>query len=924
MYVAGSLDLPATGSERGYEWIVPSMITHTQLQHYCQKLALPSQAAAFLARIRQSDPVRRVQGRAGNVSGFYSSRKMGMTIQFESLVELGAIYLMEHDPDVFAYYDQPYTFKLRYRTKTGKQMQAHYYTPDFLVLRTAGAVLEEWKTVEELLKLGEKQPYRYQKTENGEWRSPPSEEVAQELGLSFHLCPSSFLPAIQIDNLDFLADYFASPPTIPERLVDLICAQVQTEPGVTLAGMLGRHPEVRAHDVYALIASDQIYADLGATPLRDHSRTCLYLDQQTAQAYAHLRLSGPLFSGAIGEPSAGHVSANTQLLWDGRNFTLITMGETTTTLLPEVGEPLQIPSAFFLRLLDARAIVVPSSGKVPLEREEVKARMNGASEADRRIANERFRLVMAYVHKDRDQIEASSYSERTLRRWVADFRAAEASFGSGYVGLLPATSRRGNRQPKAPEASRVLLATFITEQYETSREAPAWEVYLAYQRACELQTIIPLSYRTFYSEIGKRAGHAQTAARQATKAAYKEEPCYWELTRSTPRHGNRPFALAHLDHTELDSVLVSSVTGKPLGKPWVTFLVDAYTRRLLSVYLTFDKPSYRSCMMALRICVKRFGRLPSSLVVDGGKDFQSVSFDALIARYQGRKKTRPGSKPRFGSVVERLFGTTNTEFVYNLLGNTQATKRPRQLTSAVDPQKQAVWTLADLYDVLCTWAYEVYDQTDHPALFQRPREGFAQGLTQTGEREQIKIPYADEFLMESSPTTTKGTAKNERGRGIKIHSIYYSALALRSPDVEGTQVKVRYDPFNIGVAYAYVKTTWVKCLSQYYGILQGHTEKELMLASKEIRQQRHLHNKNRVVTAKRLADLVADLSAYETVRQQRLRDLEGKPIRELLETTKSDFTGVQQASLPLEENPPLSPVRAKVDVNTLQIVEEFH
>jgi len=312
---------------------------------------------------------------------------MGMTIQFESLVELGAIYLLEHDPNVFAYYDQPHTFKLRYRTKTGKQMQAHYYTPDFLVLRTTGAVLEEWKTVEELQKLGEKQPYRYQKTENGEWSSPPSEEVAQELGLSFRVCPSSLLPVIQIDNLDFLADYFASPPTLPERIVDLVCAQVQTEPGMTLAGLLGRHSEVRAHDVYALIASDQLYTDLGATPLRDHYRTRLYLDQQTAQAYAHLRLSVPLFSGAIVEPSAGHLLANTHLLWDGMNFTLINMGETTTTLLPEVGEPLQIPSAFFLRLLDARAIVVPSSGKVPLELEEVSARLNAASEADMRIAH---------------------------------------------------------------------------------------------------------------------------------------------------------------------------------------------------------------------------------------------------------------------------------------------------------------------------------------------------------------------------------------------------------------------------------------------------------------------------------------------------------------------------------------------------------
>lgn len=576
------------------------MITSSQFQQYCSEQQFPAETIDFLSRVRQSDPVRRVQGRAGNVSGFYSSRKMGMTIQFESLVELGAIYLMEHDPHVFAYYDQPYTFKLRYLNKTGKRMQGHYYTPDFLVLRATGAVLEEWKTLEELQKLGEKQPYRYQKMENGEWRSPPCEELAQELGLSFRVCPSSLLPLVQIDNLDFLADYFASPPAIPERIVDLVCAQVQAEPGVTLAELLGRHSEVRAHDIYALIASDQLYTDLGATPLRDHYRTRLYLDQQTAQAYAHLSISVPLFTGAIAEPSAGYLQVNTRLLWDGRNFTLINLGETTTTLLPEVGEPLQIPSAFFLRLFDARTIVVAGSGKLPPERKEVKARMEAASYDDRRIANERFCLVMAYLEKDRDQIAAAPYSERTIRRWVADFRAAEASFGSGYIGLFPDISRRGNYQPKAPEASRTLLAAFITERYETPREAPAWEVYLAY------------------------------------------------------------------------------------------------------------------------------------------------------------------------------------------VGN-----------------------------------------------------------------------------------------------------------------------------------------TWVKCLSQYHGILQGHTEKELMVASKEIRQQSHLHNKNRVVTAKRLADFLADLSEHEAVRQQRLRDVEGKPILEQLEATEGNFTGVQQTVLPLEENPSFYPVRAKVDVKKLQIFEEL-
>jgi putative transposase len=396
------------------------------------------------------------------------------------------------------------------------------------------------------------------------------------------------------------------------------------------------------------------------------------------------------------------------------------------------------------------------------------------------------------------------------------------------------------------------------------------------------------------------------------------------LTQLTPRHGNRPFAVVHLDHTELDVMLVFSVTGKPLGKPWVTFLVDAFSRRLLAVYLAFDPPSYRSCMMALRICVKRFGRFPHTLIADGGKEFHSAYFDALVARYSGLKKTRPGGKPRFGSVIERLFGTATTEFVYTLLGNTQAAKRLRQMTKDVDPKQQAVWTLGDLYAFLCEWAYEVYDQKEHPALGQSPRDAFLQGLIHTGERDHVAIAYDDEFLMESSPTTRKGTAKVEPGRGIKIHGIYYSAPPLRQPDVEGTPVQVRYDPFDIGTAYAYVRRRWVRCVSQYHALLSGHTEKELLLASKEIRRQHQLHTANAAVTARRLADFLVKASAHEAIRQQRLRDLEARAVLEVI--AGGPLNGAESLAPPqsgLETTEAHMPPLAPVDIATLPVFEEY-
>lgn len=84
-----------------------------QFQHYCREQNLTAEARDLLARLRHSPPARRVQGRAGNMSGFFPSRKMGVAIQFESSLELGAIYLMEQDDAVLEFYDQPYTFKLK-------------------------------------------------------------------------------------------------------------------------------------------------------------------------------------------------------------------------------------------------------------------------------------------------------------------------------------------------------------------------------------------------------------------------------------------------------------------------------------------------------------------------------------------------------------------------------------------------------------------------------------------------------------------------------------------------------------------------------------------------------------------------------------------------------------------------------------------
>jgi len=398
--------------------------------------------------------------------------------------------------------------------------------------------------------------------------------------------------------------------------------------------------------------------------------------------------------------------------------------------------------------------------------------------------------------------------------------------------------------------------------------------------------------------------------------AYPHEPLYWELSSGLPRHGDRPFEIAHLDHTELDVQLVDSQTGQPNGRPWATFLTDAFSRRLLAVYLTFDEPSYRSCMMALRECVHRHNRLPELVVVDWGPEFESIYFETLLARYECSKASRPQAKPRFGSVIERLFGTANTTFVHNLAGNTQVTKNVRQMTKSVDPKRHAVWTLGDLYLVLRCWAYEVYDTTEHPALFQTPREVWATGWLRSGWRPKQLIPYDEDFIFFTLPTTPKATAKLVPSRGVKInHLFYWTDAFLDHPELEKTQLPVRYDPYDIGHAYVCIKGQAVKCISEHYDQFKGRSERELHLAAEELRKRNQRHAQRFTVTAAKLAAFITSVEAHEALLTQRMHDDEAKVVFTLMDgPSQPEVAGsrpVQQRQL--ERHASLAPTDLPVD-----------
>ena len=297
------------------------MLNPSEWKAWCCRLNLNEPAQNLIEHVRSSDPARRVGGGRSNVSGLYPSRKMGVTIQFEShRVELAAIYAMEHDPLTLEFYDQPPSIMLDYNSAKGRRLSVRH-TPDFFVLRQDFAGWEEWKTEEDLYRLTEHNPNRYCQ-ETGSWHCPPGERYATQFGLSYQVrCAKEIHWRLQ-RNILFLHDYLhADPESIDGATRERILACARIVPVISLANLIQQTAEfATSDDIYLLIAGGRLYVDLNAEPLVEPAKVRVFQDRDAALRHGMVPDQRPAEQPPSALLQSFHPGA--ALLWDDRAWKL--------------------------------------------------------------------------------------------------------------------------------------------------------------------------------------------------------------------------------------------------------------------------------------------------------------------------------------------------------------------------------------------------------------------------------------------------------------------------------------------------------------------------------------------------------------------------------------------------------------------------
>jgi hypothetical protein len=162
------------------------------------------------------------------------------------------------------------------------------HTPDYFVIHEDSAGWEECKTADDLEKLAIKNPHRYRRNTQGQWCCPPGEAYAAKAGLYYRVRSSAEINWVLQRNLQFLEDYLRFDcASVTAFVNEAIKAVVADQPGILLANLLEQMVEVTKHDdIYLLIASGQLYADLGAAAIAEPEKLRVFRDIETAAAYS--------------------------------------------------------------------------------------------------------------------------------------------------------------------------------------------------------------------------------------------------------------------------------------------------------------------------------------------------------------------------------------------------------------------------------------------------------------------------------------------------------------------------------------------------------------------------------------------------------------------------------------------------------------
>ena len=276
-----------------------------------------------------------------------------------------------------------------------------------------------------------------------------------------------------------------------------------------------------------------------------------------------------------------------------------------------------------------------------------------------------------------------------------------------------------------------------------------------------------------------------------------------------------------VDHTKLD-IMVYDEKRRERGRPWLTALIDRYSRMIVGFYISFEAPSWFSVMMALRVAVmpkkKYLDSLnydfefdwdchgtPDHLYMDRGAEFRSESLRATAMVLRIKLHDLPRASGQLKGKVERWFRVENQGLLHTLPGYLGSSPSQR-----IEENAKPKLTISELETVVAAFIVDIYNNRPHGKTKERPAKRYADSMANLMND---KLPPDQELLgPATNPTRTAQVGKN----GLRFDNMVFQSDELRAlwrrRNCTAMKSIVRYDPSDISTILVYdgVHKPWVK------------------------------------------------------------------------------------------------------------------
>jgi len=404
---------------------------------------------------------------------------------------------------------------------------------------------------------------------------------------------------------------------------------------------------------------------------------------------------------------------------------------------------------------------------------------------------------------------------RSVVRWHKKYVDSNGSIAS----LVARHHRMGNRT-KRVEGDELYFERALVRFLDAKRPS----ITAAYQYYKDLITIENesiiegkisiISYRSFNKRIKSLPPYPLAVARHGKFMADQ-----WFAYCASHTPPTRILQRVEIDHTPLDLILLDDELQIPIGRPYLTLLIDVFSGCVLGYHLSYKAPSYISAAKAITQAIKPkslnneldvelqndwpcHGKI-ETLVVDNGAEFWSASLEHACREAGINIQYNPVRKPWLKPFIERFFGTINQLFLKDFPGKTFSNILDKE---EYKPEKYAVMRFSTFVEEFQRWIVDVYHQESNSRETRIPIKRWQQGFEalpplDMNEAEELR------FEMIMGVKFKRTLSRN----GIKLEDLMYDSTALadyrkRYPQSKASSKKViKVDPDDLSSIHVYLE-----------------------------------------------------------------------------------------------------------------------